>query len=334
MEIENLSDNLYFWCFLLPPYHLPDFLPKEKKYSDYVKPVLEANNWNIFITITDDLFLKFDVLNLHSDIENYLKNEIKMVWVDIWRFDVSSICIDYINIFQLFLLSEYIWHKHFWAFTMNEITRNKLIWCKANPSGYENIDLNCDPYTNILSNARHWFLYTNKYSCDRISYEFWKYFNKEYFSSAINKYLKVIDDEKARNSLAHFSNCLFEYYKWNFADTFILTRFYIESHYRKIRERKEWKTSEKETIYSIIEDLHDKWDLSDINYWELTTFRKHRNLLAHNYQKNKWRDKTSQEMALSSLSFCLGLINQEFKLNITFDPYVNLINYSHSIPYL
>ncbi len=334
MDTKNLSDNLYFWSFLLPPYHIPEIPLKEKEYSDYIKPVIDANNWNIFIVITNDLFLKFDVLNLHPYIEKFLQNELKMVWIDKTRFDISSICIDYINVFQLFILSEYILHGQFWAFKMNEITRNKLIWCKANTWEYENIDLNCDPYTNILSDARHWFIFMNKYSYNRISYEFWKYFNKVYFLSATNKFLKIADNDTIRNSLARFTNSLSEYYKWNFWEAFVLSWFYIESHYRKVWTRENWRSKNWISAQCILTDLKNKWIINAKIYRNLIFLKNHRNKLAHDFQKVRVRSKTSQDIAYICLLTCINLINKEFKLNITFDPSVDLINYSHSIPYL
>lgn len=334
MERNHLSDNLFFWCFLIPPYSIPDIMPKNKKYSDYVRPIIEQNNWNVFITITNDLFIKFDILNLHSDIEWYLQNEVKMVWIDESRFDISSICIDYINVFQLFIMSEYINHGHFGAFKINEITRNKLLRCKANPSEYENIDLNCDPYSNILSDARHWFIFLNEYSCHRISYEFWKYFYREYFISAIKKFLKIADKKLIRNSLARFVNSLFEYYKWNFWESFVLAWFYVESYYRKLWIRENWRPKKWISIHCILTDLKNKWIINISIYKNLIFLKNHRNKLAHDFQKVRVRSQTSQDIAYRCLLTCIILINKEFKLDIVFDSNVNLINYSHSIPYL
>lgn len=332
MNKENLSENLFFWCFLLPPYHIPEIIPKEKCYFDFIKPVISKNNWHVSITITDDLFLKFDVLSLHEDIEKYLEKDLLETRIDGWRFDITSICIDYINVLQLFISSEYISNRHFWVFKINEITRNKLIWCRVNPSEYENIDLNCDPYTNILSDARHWFLYRNKFSCQRISYEFNKYYNVNYISSAIDKYLKVIENSKIRNCLSHFTNCLFEYYKWNFWESFVLTRFYIESYYKKLWERENKKTSKRVPIHGILEDLKNKWIINKPIYRNLILLKNHRNKLAHNFQQTKIRNRTPQEITYRCLITCLTLINREFKLNILFDPNVNLLNYMTSIP--
>lgn len=353
--MKNKKRNFY-WYYIIPEKFLGSFSKKTIKWKtipkkDLEKIILEHSDKNICIRISADGFLHIEIKKYIKELTTLDEKDIEETGPVRWYFDLTAKYIQYLNALQLLIASEYNkpinWVVHMNEFQIQKLDNTNVVRYVYN-SEWTHIDGKIGTYTKTLAEMRWWIWLTPWIQLNmQPTYQMKTGLSLPYIKNAFKKFAKISKDESKIKFLSHACNSICEYKEWNFAQSFILSWFFIESYVvenirepylNKLNTQIPWKINndrKKKLLWSdsqfsiswIIEILELNKKIKQEEYQELTKLRKKRNDLIHWFINNQDIPETDAKNCIIKM---LKYISKIIGIEIWFNDWLHLINYSSS----
>lgn len=347
-----------YWYYILPIKFIGNVteIIKSEGIDDFQKSyseiVLERENSDFCIRLSRDWFLHIEVKWLEQELDEMDRLDDQMKWDG--YFAITKKHIHYLNALNLLIASEYknaIQDNDKLIRLVGEFDIQKLDNTNVVRYVYDNrgvhMDTKMNTYTKYIQENRYWLHHKNGLPLEfQMSHYGSLYI--PFFKNAFDKFLSITEYSRIK-LMSHMVDCITEYKEWNFAQSFILAWFFIESyiwdniwkgHIESLQweEVWSWRVSSERKKFLI---WHDQFSISWVleicellglisieEYKILSKFRKKRNKLVHWFVGNL--ENLTQEDMCEILYYALSKVGTIVNNTLRFSPRVHCLNHSSS----
>lgn len=321
----------------------------QKSYSEIV---LERENSDFCIRLSRDWFLHIEVKWLEQELDEMDKLDDQMKWDG--YFAITKKYIHYLNALNLLIASEYKntiqdndkLIRLVGEFDIQKLDNTNTVRYVYDHSG-NHMDAKMNTYTKYIYENRYW-LHRKKGLPLEFQFSHYGSLYIPFFENAFDKFILITDYSQIK-LMSHMVDCITEYKEWNFAQSFILAWFFIESyiwdsiwksHIESLQWEEVWSwrvNSERKKFLIWHDQFSISWVLeicellgliSTEEYKTLSKFRKKRNKLVHWFVSDE--EGLNQEDVYSILSYALSKLSIIINNDLRFDYRVHCLNHSSS----